>query len=222
MRFIRLSLISLAFISSLVMASPEEPVKGVDYITLKLPQEAKSAPGKVEVVEFFMYHCPACNAIEPDITEWLKKKGDKVEFRRIHLPYNGPKDPEAHLFLTLEALGLEQTMHAKVLKAWHIDHLRLRSDDDNIEWAIKNGIDKTKFIEAYNSFSVSASLMRLPKVSENYEVDNTPTFIVNGRYLTNAVMLSASNPKMNRNEVTQATFQVIDALVANILKERAK
>ncbi|MFZ6861023.1 thiol:disulfide interchange protein DsbA/DsbL [Undibacterium sp. Ji67W] len=222
MRFIRLSLIGLAFISSLCMASPAEPVRGVDYIALKLPQEVKSVPGKVEVIEFFMYHCPACNAIEPDIAEWLKKQGSNVEFRRIHLPYSGPKDPEAHLFLTLEALGLEQSMHAKVLKAWHIDHQRLRTDDDNIEWAIKNGIDKAKFIDAYNSFSVSASLMRLPKVSENYEVDNTPTFIVNGRYLTNAVMLSASNPKMNRNEVTQATFQVIDALVANVLKERAK
>ena len=222
MGFIRLSVISLAFISSLVMASPDTPVKGVDYIALKLPQDVKAAPGRVEVIEFFMYHCPACNATEPDIAEWLKRQGDKVVFRRIHLPYDGPNDPEAHLFLTLQALGIEQSMHAKVLKAWHLDHLRLKTDDDNIEWAIKNGIDKTKFVDAYNSFSVTTARMRLPKLAENYEVDNTPTFIVDGRYLTNAVMLSASNPKMNRNELTQATFQVIDVLVANVLKGRTK
>ena len=219
---IRLSLIGLAFIASLASASPTSPVKGIDYIALKLPQEAKAAPGKVEVVEFFMYHCPACNATEPDIAEWLKKQGDKVEFRRIHLPYDGPNDPEAHLFLTLQALGLEQSMHAKVLKAWHIDHLRLKTDEDNIDWAIKNGIDKAKFVDAYNSFSVTAARTRLPKLAESYEVDNTPTFIVNGRYLTNPVILSASNPKMNRNELTAATFQVIDALVASVLKERSK
>ena len=113
-------------------------------------------------------------------------------------------------------------MHAKVLKAWHIDHLRLKTDEDNIDWAIKNGIDKAKFVDAYNSFSVTAARTRLPKLAESYEVDNTPTFIVNGRYLTNPAILSASNPKMNRNELTAATFQVIDALVASVLKERSK
>ena len=113
-------------------------------------------------------------------------------------------------------------MHAKVLKTWHIDHIRLKTDQDNIDWAVANGIDKTKFVDAYQSFSVTSARMRLPKLSENYEVENTPTFIVNGRYLTNPVLLSASNPKMNRDQVTQATFQVIDALVANVIKERSK
>jgi len=222
MRFARFALLTLALIASTAGASPVSPVKGVDYVALKVPQETKAAPGKVEVIEFFMYHCPACNATEVEIAEWLKKQGDKVEFRRIHLPYDGPNDPEAHLFLTLQALGLEQSMHAKVLKTWHIDHIRLKTDQDNIDWAVANGIDKTKFVDAYQSFSVTSARMRLPKLSENYEVENTPTFIVNGRYLTNPVLLSASNPKMNRDQVTQATFQVIDALVANVIKERSK
>ncbi|MBC3860930.1 thiol:disulfide interchange protein DsbA/DsbL [Undibacterium jejuense] len=222
MSFIKLSVIVCAFISSIAMASPVTPQKGVDYLGLSSPQEVKTAPGKVEVIEFFMYHCPACNALEPDLAEWIKRQGDKVTFRRIHLPYHGPKDAEAHLFLTLDALGLEQNLHAKVLEAWHQNHQPLRTDEDNLEWAIKNGIDKTKFIDAYNSFSVTTSLTRLAKVVENYEVNSTPTFVVNGRYLTNSSMLAESNPKMSRGEVTQATFQVIDALVANVLKERTK
>ena len=139
---------------------------------------------------------------------------NNIVFRRIHLPLTGENDPEAHLFLTLEAMKLEQSLHAKVLSTWHVDHRRLKSDADNIDWAVKNGIDKDKFTAVYNSFAIITRLKNAGRVASTYEVNSTPTIIVNGRYSTNPSQVDASNPGIPRQQLTAATLQVMDALVA--------
>ncbi len=129
-------------------------------MTLSTPQPVQAVGKKVEVVEFFAYHCPACYALEPGLNEWVKKKGDKINFRRIHLPFQGAADPEAHLFLTLEAMGKEAEMHPKILNAVHVQRIRLMTDAQIIDWVAKNGIDKAKFMETWNSFGVMTKLRR--------------------------------------------------------------
>ena len=45
---------------------------------------AGAAPaGKIEVVEFFCYGCPHCNAFEPTLDAWAKKLPADVVFRRV-------------------------------------------------------------------------------------------------------------------------------------------
>lgn len=222
MRIVHSLLIALSLISSLACASPDRPVRDKEYLVLQTPQEAKTADKKIEVIEFFMYHCPACYALEPALAEWLKKQDGKVAFRRIHLPYQGADDPEAHLFLTLNALGLEKTLHEKVLHSWHVERTRLRNDEDNLAWAVKNGIAREKFLEAYRSFSVATARTRLPKLVQNYQIQNTPTFVVDGRFLSNPAMVHESNPQLGRQNVTNAAFQVLDTLVDKALKEKAR
>jgi thiol:disulfide interchange protein DsbA len=55
-------------------------------------------------------------------------------------------------------------------------------------------------------------------VAGTYEVNSTPTLIVNGRYLTNPSMVDAANPGIPRPQLDQATLQVLDALVAQSRK----
>jgi len=69
--------------------------RGVDYATLAQPQPVQESGKKVEVIEFFMYHCPVCNALEPAFEEWVRMQGDRITLRRIHYPSTGPADPEA-------------------------------------------------------------------------------------------------------------------------------
>ncbi|MBP1208189.1 thiol:disulfide interchange protein DsbA [Duganella sp. 1411] len=214
---LRLKLVfaAAALMAGAAFASPTAPKNGAEYTTLKAPQPVQAEGKKVEVIEFFMYHCPACYALEPAMLEWVKKQGDKIVFRRIHLPLTGENDPEAHLFLTLEAMKLEESLHAKVLSTWHVERQRLKSDDDNINWAVKNGIDKQKFLAVYNSFAIITRLKNAGRVAATYEVNSTPTLIVNGRYLTNPTMVDGSNPgQIPRQQLNQATLQVLDALVA--------
>ncbi|MFZ6735298.1 thiol:disulfide interchange protein DsbA/DsbL [Undibacterium sp. Ji42W] len=218
MRFLRLLLVTLGFVSATALASPATPKEGADFITLKNPQTTQATGKKIEIIEFFMYHCPACNALEPTINAWVKKQGDSIVFRRIHLPLTGAKDPEAHLFLTLEAMNLEANLHAKVLASWHVERNRLSSDDDNIAWAVKNGIDKAKFVSFYNSFSVLGKLQGLGKLVSNYQVDSTPTFVVDGRFLTNPSMIGGANANISRDQLGEATMQVLEGLMAKSKK----
>jgi thiol:disulfide interchange protein DsbA len=213
MRLLKIALVVAGLCAATAFASPTAPRNGAEFTTLKAPQPVQAQGKKVEVIEFFMYHCPACYALEPDMLAWVRKQGDNITFRRIHLPLTGENDPEAHMFLTLEALKLEDQLHARLLATWHVERRRLKSDADNIDWAVKNGIDKEKYTNMYNSFAVITRLKNAGRVAATYQVDSTPTLVVDGRFLTNPTMVDASNPGTPRQMLNAATLQVLDALV---------
>jgi thiol:disulfide interchange protein DsbA len=195
-------------------ASPANPQNGVDYVTLAQPQPVQAVGKKVEVIEFFMYHCPVCNGLEPGFEEWVKKQGDRIQVRRIHMPYTGANDPEAHLFLTLEALGKLDEMHGKVFNAVHQQRIRLNKDDAIIDWVSKNGIDRATFLNAWNSFGVQARMRQLNRLIGAYGVESVPTLVIDGRYMTSPSMANATLKTNNPHELFKATLQVADALVA--------
>ena len=216
MRLLRLAAACLlaTAVSSPAFASPANPQNGVDYLTLAQPQPVQASGKKVEVIEFFMYHCPVCNGLEAGFEEWVKKQGDRIQVRRIHMPYTGANDPEAHLYLTLEALGRLGDMHAKVFDAVHKQRIRLNQDAAIIDWVSKNGIDRTAFLNAWNSFGVTAKLRGLNRVIDNYKVESVPTIIVDGKYMTSPGMVHESTKRNNPQEMFQGALQVADALVA--------
>jgi thiol:disulfide interchange protein DsbA len=215
MRLLRLAAACLlATAVSTAFASPANPQNGVDYTTLAQPQPVQASGKKVEVIEFFMYHCPVCNGLEAGFEEWVKKQGDRIQVRRIHMPYTGANDPEARLYLTLDALGRLDDMHAKVFNAVHQQRIRLNQDAAIIDWVSKNGIDRATFLNAWNSFGVQTKLRQLEKVIAAYKVDSVPTIVVDGRYLTSPGMVHESTKTNNPQEMFQGVLQVADALVA--------
>jgi thiol:disulfide interchange protein DsbA len=220
MRFLRLAIAALGLVASTAFASPVDPKLGAEYVQLATPQPVQAVGKKVEVVEFFMYHCPHCFVLEPYLAEWVKKQGDKILFRRVHMPYSGPNDPEAHLYLTLEAMGKLEEMHGKVFNAVHVEHVRLNKDDAIIDWAAKNGVDKAKFVDAWNSFGVLTKLKRLPATMAAYKIDSVPTLIVDGRYMTSPSVVDAANKGMSEGPLSKATVQVLDAMVAKVAKTK--
>ena len=220
MRSLRFALLATALAASTAFASPTDPKSGVEYVTLAQPQPVQATGKKVEVIEFFMYHCPHCNALEPQLEQWVKKQGDNIVFKRVHLPSSGPNDPEAHLRLTLEALGKAEEFQPKVFKAWHVDHQRLNTDAAIIDWVSKNGIDRNKFLEAWNSFGVTTKLRRLPQITSDYKVDSVPTIIIDGKYQTSPATVYNSVKTQSEPALFQATLQVMDALVAKAAKTK--
>jgi thiol:disulfide interchange protein DsbA len=220
MRSLRFALLATALAASTAFASPTDPKNGVEYVTLAQPQPVQTTGKKVEVIEFFMYHCPHCNALEPSLEQWVKKQGGNIQFKRIHLPATGPNDPEAHLYLTLEAMGKAEEFQPKVFKAWHVDHLRLNTDAAIIDWVAKNGIDRTKFLDMWNSFGVMTKLHRLPQITTDYKVEGVPTIIIDGKYQTAPSIVYNSVKATSEPVLFQATLQVMDALVAKVAKSK--
>jgi thiol:disulfide interchange protein DsbA len=213
MRILRLALVAASLFTSVARASPSVPKDGLEYLTLGTPQATANSGKKVEVIEFFYYHCPFCNAFEPDLERWVKKQGNNITFRRIEAAHTGPNDPEAHLFLTLEAMGKAEEMQAKVFKAFHVDRIRLNREDAIVDWVSKNGIDRKKFLDTWNSFGVTTKLNRLAQVLNNYQIRSVPTIVIDGKYQTSPAMAQTAIGTGNTPQVFTATLQIMDALV---------
>ncbi|MFZ4288369.1 thiol:disulfide interchange protein DsbA/DsbL [Variovorax sp. HJSM1_2] len=161
------------------------PKAGTDYNVLKTAAPVDGASkGKIEVVEFFWYACPHCNAFEPTLESWLKQLPKDVAFRRVPVNFQSSFVPPQKLFYTLEAMNLLPQMHGKVFQAIHVDHQKLDRDDAVIEWVAKQGIDKAKFTEVYNSFSVSAKVRQASQLQEAYKVEGVPALGVAGKFYT--------------------------------------
>jgi thiol:disulfide interchange protein DsbA len=219
MRSLRFALVAASLLASTAFASPVAPSNGVEYITMAAPQPVTPIGKKVEVIEFFMYQCPHCHVLEPYLAAWVKKQGDNVVFKRVHYPVTGPNDAQAHLYLTLEAMGKLEEMHDKVFKAFHVDRVRLNRDEVVIDWVSKNGIDKAKFLEYWNSFGVLSKMKRLPTIMQNYKIDSAPTLVVDGRYMTSPSVVGATNKTATEVDLSKMTTQVLDALVAKVQKD---
>jgi thiol:disulfide interchange protein DsbA len=195
-------------------ASPAAPQAGVEYLVLPTPQNTDSGK-KIEVTEFFAYYCPHCNAFEPLLAAWVKKQGDNIVFRRVHVSRDASVLPQQRLFYTLEAMGLLDQYHDKVFAAMHVDRLRLSSDEQVFDWAGKAGIERARFVETYRSFGVQSRMRRADAMMRAYRVDYWPLVAIDGRFLTSPAQAN-EGVKEDRTEaqMQQAALQVMDHLVA--------
>ena len=66
MRFLRQLFLTLglSFIAATAGATVSAPQNGAEYKTLPRPQPVEAGK-KIEVIEFFGYFCPHCNALDP-------------------------------------------------------------------------------------------------------------------------------------------------------------
>lgn len=220
MRSLRFAVAAAALFATAAMATPADPKNGAEFQTLATPQPTQVVGKKIEVIEFFAYHCPACNLMEPYVAEFAKQNSATVNFRKIPYPFTGPNDPEAHLYLTLEAMGKHEEYGPKVFRAFHVERNRLTSDEAIMNWVGKSGLDKTKFSEYWNSFGVLTKLRRLPTLPASYKVDGTPTFVVDGRFVTSPGAVGQANPGIPGAQVPAASNATLVSLVERALKEK--
>jgi thiol:disulfide interchange protein DsbA len=142
------------------------------------------AGDKIEVIDFFWYGCPYCYQLLPLIAEWEKSKPADVVVRRIPAVLRQEWVPDAHLYYTLEILGVADRLHAKVFDAVHRDRLQTTDTESWAKWAVANGIDRAKWDEVYNSQGVRDRVVRAVDLGRDYDVRGTPVIIVDGRYQT--------------------------------------
>ena len=199
-------------------ASPAAPKEGAGYQLLPEAQPTDSG-GKVEVIEFFAYYCPHCYAFEPHLADWVKKQGDGIVFRRVHVPRGAPLAAQQRLFFTLESLGLLEQFHGKVFNAYHVERTAFAQDEQVFDWASRAGIDRARFIDTYRSFGVQAKVRRAQAMMEAYRITHWPMIAIDGRFLTSPGMVGESG-NVSGNEALQGTLQVMDKLVARAKVDR--
>ena len=188
----------------------KKPEDGSDYLTLDKRVPVEAPAGKVEVIEFFWYACPHCNAFEPKLEAWIKKNPADVMVKRVPVAFRDNFVPQQRLFYTLEAMGKLDEVHRKVFNAIHVDKLALDKEDSITAWVEKQGVDKAKFTELYNSFSVSTKARRATQLQDAFKVQGVPAMGVAGRWYTDGTLAGT----MDR------ALQVTDYLLAEARKSR--
>jgi len=67
--------------------------------------------------------------------------------------------------------------------------------DVMLDWARQNGIDREKWRAAYNSDEVNRKIELAKKLTRDYNIQGTPSFVVDGRYLIRAdISTTCRNP----------------------------
>ena len=156
--------------------------EGKDYLSLKQRAPIEAAAGKIEVVEFFWYSCPHCNAFEPELNAWLTKLPPKVEFKRVPVRFRADFEPQQRLFYTLEAMGQLSKMHGKVFHTIHVERNPLTTAEAIFDWVSKQGLDRKAFENTFNSFGVVGKAKRAAQLQEAYQVEGVPALGVAGRF----------------------------------------
>lgn len=183
------TLFTLAFslfaaLAAVAVAAPAaELAEGRHYQRLQLPQPAESA-GKVEVIEFFWYGCNHCADFEPVLHAWVRKLPADVSFRKVPAVFRDTWAPGARLYYTLEAMGLLDKLNIAVFNAIHKERLNIQGDEKvMLEWIVKQGVDRQKFLDMYKSFSVAGKLKRATEMTQEYGFGGVPAVVVGGKYM---------------------------------------
>ena len=211
--YLRLAALLLAFVASSSAAA--QLVAGKDYRAISPAQPTESGK-KVEVLEFFWYGCPHCNALQPSLRAWLKQKPADVEFRRVPAVLADTWVPLTRAYYALEATGSVEKLHHEVFAAIHEKSVRLQEPKVLFDWVAQNGVDRQKFADAYGSFGVQSRTQRAVDMTRNYDISGTPTITVDGKYLVAPSMTL----KPNRDVDYEKFFQVLDLVIAMARKER--
>lgn len=206
---------SVAAVSAAVMApvwapsaqaQAQKPEQGADYLVLDKRAAVEAPAGKIEVVEFFWYNCPHCNAFEPALEAWVQRAPKDVSVRRVPVGFRDEFVPQQRLYYTLEAMDLIDKLHAKVFAAIHAEKLQLNKGDAIADWVARQGVDKAKFLERFNDFSTASKAGRATQLQNAYRVEGVPAMGVAGRFYTDGT-LAKNMPR---------ALQVVDFLVAEV------
>jgi thiol:disulfide interchange protein DsbA len=173
-------------------AAQGAPVEGKQYLKLSQRQPTQD-PKRLEVVEFFWYGCPHCHSFEPALEAWVEKLPADVSFRRLPVAFREvPFVLHQKLYFAIETLGLVDSLHRKVFTAMHVERNPLSTPEAVGDFVAKNGVDKAKFLDVMNSFSVQGKAKQAAALSNGYRIDGTPALGIDGRYTTSGSMAGSN------------------------------
>ena len=192
-----------------------EIVAGRDYRVLNSQQPVTTGP-RIEVIEFFWYGCPHCNSLQPSLGAWLKRKPADVDFKRMPAVFQDSWVPHTKAYYTIEAMGLVDRLHHDVFAAVHDKKIRLQDPKVLFDWVAKQGVDREKFAQTYNSFAVQTRSQRGKEITANYDIPGTPAIVVDGKYLTAPSLRLNPDNRINYERY----FKVLEEVIALARKTR--
>jgi thiol:disulfide interchange protein DsbA len=173
-------------------------VEGTHYFLLQ-PAQPTSTPGKIEVLDVFSYACPACNQFQPTVDRLKAALPANAQIAYLPAAFNPAEDWPVfqRAFLAAQILGVAEQSHDAMYDAvWGNGSLAIvekatrrllpREQQPTIEDVAKfyarYGVKADAFVAAATSFTVDSQMKHCDAQIRDYQVDGTPTLIVNGKY----------------------------------------
>lgn len=173
-------------------------VEGKQYFRID-PAQPTSTPGKIEVTEVFSYGCPACFQFHGIVDELAKSlpKGTVMTYTPASFRPDENWPLLQRAYLTAQAFGVDKQSHDAVFDAvFKSGELGMMDQQtgkpkakeawptiqDVAKFYAKYGVKPDEFVATANSFTINTKMKRADELIKAYEVDSTPTIVVNGKY----------------------------------------
>lgn len=201
-------LLQFALLPLVLVALPALAQNKTDPDYREIRQQPVESGDKIEVIDFFFYGCQYCNELLPRLERWRKSKPADVVFRHIPVVRHDSWVPLAKTYFTLEAMGQVERLHPVVFYGYHVEDLHMSQEKVITEWAVKQGLDSEKFLAIYRSDEIRQKVARARQQTLDYDIQGTPTLVVDGRYLTDG-----SSSK---------TIEILDRMIRLAREQRQK
>ena len=95
-----------------------------------------------------------------------------------------PWQKPAQLFYALQSIGKAEELSPAIFRAIHVERVDFFSTDQQIiDWVAKQGVDRSRFAAAFNSFSMRSFVARGDQRGQSHHVPSVPTLVVDGKYM---------------------------------------
>jgi len=199
------STVAAATSSTPAAAAGSQWQEGVNYTRVVPAQPTNVASGQVEVLEFFWYACPHCYALHSTVAAWLKSKPAYVTFTRVPVEWNEGHRSLARLYYALEGMGKLNDEHNEIFKEIQVNGDPLIGADPNnvataerlqVAFIKKQGLSEADFGKAYHDMNVETAMQRADQLGQRYRITGVPSFVINGKYVTDLTMAGGSPDKL--------------------------
>ncbi len=203
--------IVLYFSSETAPEKPEEKLPNAGkYVKLNKPSTYE--PGKVKITEFSKFNCGHCYTLNPQLPALKKKYGDNLSITyKLMLWRSVPQDQafrkSIEAYILAERMGKGGEMKDALFKAMFVDKKDLSSELvlGDIAKSVGLGEDFSAALKRGDAKDEAEANIRL---AESFQVDETPTIILNGNLKVTPALT---------NEDMDAMAGNIDAIIASLL-----
>ena len=172
-----------------LMSHGAEFIAGQDFEVIDSNQTRTPSASSISVTEFFSFGCPWCYRLEPVLEHWVKQQGATIQFKKIPVVFHPDWDFYAKAYYAAQALSMNATLNPALFKAILDDKKSLKSNQDMIDFFVKNGVERGMAESAFNnSPSIELDVKEGTALMGQYHINAVPAIVVNQQFRTDLQM----------------------------------
>ncbi len=178
---------------SIALAPPRAKVEAADTEMLG-PKSAK-----VVLVEFADYECPYCQKVAPDVKKLKEEFGDKLAFtyKDFPLPNHGRAQKAAEATRCASKQNKFWEFHDELFHSKELDVDQLKAQARALK------LDSEQFDKCLDSGEQASAVSKDKKEGLRLGISGTPSFFINGHYLSGALDYAALRQVIEQQLETQ-------------------